>query len=246
MWYIARMSYLKQNLRYLRNKAGLKQEEFGALLGLSRDNIASYERGIEPKLDVLVRIGKILHVSLDALIQVDLSGQPPQSLPLPEAVPVAQAPVPPEKAFGQDPAKGAAQQRVPLYNIAAAAGLSGLANAPGPIIDYLYIPNMPQCDGVVYVSGQNMYPLIKPGDMVAFQHTQDLANGIFYGEMYLISFRIGNQDFTALRFIRESALGDGYVSLVSHNQSYGPKDIPLKSIRALALIKASISINSMA
>jgi transcriptional regulator with XRE-family HTH domain len=243
------MSYLKQNIRYLRNKKNLNQEEFGALLGLSRDNIASYERGIEPKLDVLARIGNLLHISLDDLILVDLSARQQAasgaSLPLIEATPVAKAPVSLDEGFVRSADQRIVKQQVPLYNIAAAADLAGLYNNKENIIDYLYIPNMPKCDGAVYVTGESMYPRIKSGDMVAFQHTHDLSNGIFYGEMYLISFYIGNQDFTTVKFIQKSELGDAFLKIVSQNQSYGPKDIPLKSIRGLALIKASISINSM-
>jgi phage repressor protein C with HTH and peptisase S24 domain len=99
---------------------------------------------------------------------------------------------------------------------------------------------------VVYASGPSMYPLIKPGDLIAYQHTLDLSNGLFYGEMYLVSFFIGNQDFTTIKFIHQSELGEGFIKMVSHNQAYSPKDIPLKSIRGLALIKACISITSMA
>jgi transcriptional regulator with XRE-family HTH domain len=204
------MSYIKQNFKYLRNKKGLKQEEFGALFGLSRDNIASYERGVEPKLDVLSNIGNVLHVSIDDLVNKDLAmedtehpepaEQPEGHIPLMESIPDSEH-AQPESEFVRRSDKRVDMQQVPLYNISASAGLVGLYNNTENIIDYIYIPNLPKCDGAVYVTGDSMYPLLKSGDIVAFQHTNDITNGIFFGEMYLISFFIGNQDFTTVKFI---------------------------------------------
>jgi transcriptional regulator with XRE-family HTH domain len=291
------MSYLKQNLRYLRHVKNLNQEEFGALFGLSRDNIASYERGIEPRLDVLSLIGKKLHIQLDALLNTDLGALPPrnpeenisltapppagpaprvpspapageapapfeealpspaaETLPSPVGVPAPAAEVPaPAAAEGRRKAEGADRKlaktrslpQVPVFNLAAPGGLAGFSDNREGMIDFVYIPNMPPCDGAVYITGESMYPLLRSGDMVLFQFTSDLDQGIFYGEMYLVSFFIGKQEFTALKFIQPSDLGAAYLKLVSHNQHFGSKDIPRKAVRALALVKASIRLNSM-
>jgi transcriptional regulator with XRE-family HTH domain len=244
------MSYFKQNIRYIRIHRGLNQEEFGALFKLSRDNIASYERGIEPKLDVLASIGKILHISLDDLVTTDLALGPPvparaQQAAAREPEAVAEGPAPPGELLAKKEARPLAPQQVPLYNIAAAGGLAGLVNSTGNIMGYLSVPNLPKCDGVAYVTGESMYPLLKSGDMVAFQYTGDLVDGILFGEMYLVSFLIGSQEFTAVKILQPSEQGGDYLKMVSINARYGPKDLSLQSIRSLALVKASISISSM-
>ena len=33
----------------------------------------------------------------------------------------------------------------------------------------IVIPNIPVCDGAVYVSGDSMYPILKSGDIVGFK-----------------------------------------------------------------------------
>lgn len=67
------MSYLAENIKHLRASINLNQEPFGELFGLSRDNIASYERGTEPKLTTLVKIVNYFHISLDDIVNVKLS-----------------------------------------------------------------------------------------------------------------------------------------------------------------------------
>jgi phage repressor protein C with HTH and peptisase S24 domain len=142
-------------------------------------------------------------------------------------------------------AKTRGQPQVPVFHLAAAGGLAGLAENKEGVVDFVYIPHMPPCDGAVYITGESMYPLLKSGDMVLFQFTSDLDQGIFFGEMYLVSFFIGKQDFTTVKFIQQSALGEAYLKLVSQNQHFGPKDIPRSAVRALALVKACIRLNTM-
>lgn len=63
---------LSKNIKFLRTKAGLNQEELAEKVGLNRDNITSYERGFAPKLDALLRIVKFFHVSVEELCELDL------------------------------------------------------------------------------------------------------------------------------------------------------------------------------
>ena len=51
---------LKLNIRYLRKKMNLSQEELANAIGLNRGNIASYESGTaEPKIANLVKMSKL-------------------------------------------------------------------------------------------------------------------------------------------------------------------------------------------
>ncbi|MBO5045053.1 MAG: LexA family transcriptional regulator [Alistipes sp.] len=136
-------------------------------------------------------------------------------------------------------------QAVPLYELDATAGLVSLFDehtrqAP---INHLQIPDLPPCDGALYVRGDSMYPLLKSGDIVLYKEVHDHSN-ILYGEMYLLSFTIAGDDYITIKYIQR-AEQPGMVRLVSHNPHHQPKDIPIDSIRALALIKASVRYCTM-
>jgi len=138
-------------------------------------------------------------------------------------------------------------QFIPLYNIEASAGLVELFQSHNKqnIIDTIKIPNIPKCDGAVYVTGDSMYPLLKSGDIIAYKEIHDFANDIFWGEMYIISIEVSGEEWISVKYIQKSEKGEEYVKLVSQNQNHQAKDVKLSKVRALALIKASIRINSM-
>lgn len=136
-------------------------------------------------------------------------------------------------------------QEVPLYDFTAAAGLQKLFGNQQNILNYISVPNLPKCDGAIYITGDSMYPLLKSGDIVLYKQVHDILNGIFWGEMYLLSILVDDEDLTTVKYIQKSDLGSEYIRLVSQNQHHSPKDVPLKSVRALASVKASIRINSM-
>jgi phage repressor protein C with HTH and peptisase S24 domain len=137
-------------------------------------------------------------------------------------------------------------QQIPLYNMEAIAGLVPLFNdsIKHIPIDYIQIPNLPKCDGAIYITGDSMYPLLKSGDIVLYKRVDDIINCIFWGEMYLISVDMGGEEYVTVKFIQKSDQPD-FIRLVSHNQHHDDKDVPVSKIRALAFVKASIRINSM-
>lgn len=137
-------------------------------------------------------------------------------------------------------------QRIPLYNIEGTAGLVPLFldhHSQQPI-DYIQIPNLPKCDGAIYIAGDSMYPLLKSGDIVLYKQINDVANNIFWGEMYLISLDIEGEEYITVKYIQRSEI-PGHVRLVSQNSHHADKDIDISSIKALAFVKASIRMNSI-
>lgn len=140
---------------------------------------------------------------------------------------------------------GKTSERVPLFNIEAVAGIVAIfedMHKQEPI-DYIEIPNLPQCDGAVYVTGDSMYPLLKSGDIIAYKVLNQIAN-IFWGEMYLLSILMDGDSFITVKYVQRTNK-DGWVKLVSQNQHHQEKEIPFDSIKFAALVKASIRINSM-
>lgn len=69
---ISPMNHFSKNIRYLRETAGLSQAKFATGFGVSRDNIASYERGSEPKVEFLTKVVNFYHISLEDLLNTDL------------------------------------------------------------------------------------------------------------------------------------------------------------------------------
>ncbi|BDD13045.1 hypothetical protein FUAX_54770 (plasmid) [Fulvitalea axinellae] len=142
---------------------------------------------------------------------------------------------------------GKEERLIPLYNIHATAGLVGLFQSPNQaeIVDTIKIPNLPKCDGAVFVTGDSMYPLLKSGDIVAYKQIHDFESEVFWGEMYLIAIEMASEEYVSVKFVQRSDKGDDYIKLVSQNQYHQPKDVHLSRVRAMALIKASVRLNSM-
>ncbi|HEU4496312.1 MAG TPA: S24 family peptidase [Flavobacterium sp.] len=137
-------------------------------------------------------------------------------------------------------------QQIPLYDIEAVAGLVPLfqdSKSQDPI-DHISIPHLPKCDGAVYVTGDSMYPLLKSGDIVLYKEIHDVANEIFWGEMYLLGIDMSGEEYVTVKYIQKSEIR-GCVKLVSQNKHHQDKDVELSKIKALALVKASIRVNAM-
>lgn len=62
------MNHLPQNIKTIRAITGLSQEGFSNLIGISRSNLAHYEVGGNPKLDLVIVFAKMFDITLDALI----------------------------------------------------------------------------------------------------------------------------------------------------------------------------------
>lgn len=136
------------------------------------------------------------------------------------------------------------QQAVRLYDVSAAANLKTLfANKEQNILGEITIPNIPKCDGAVYVNGDSMYPLLKSGDIIAYKEIHSF-NHIIYGEMYLISFELDGDEYLTVKYVNSSDKEDA-IRLVSYNPHHNPMDIPVASINAMGLIKFSIRKNTM-
>lgn len=138
-------------------------------------------------------------------------------------------------------------QDIPLFDLEAAAGIVSLFNdTHSNPIDFIRIPGIPKCDGAIHVTGDSMYPLLKSGDIVMYKKVMDPVGAIiFYGEMYIIAIEQDGDHYVVVKYVHKSDLGPDYVQLVSQNQHHDPIDVPKKSIRAMAIVRASIRINSM-
>lgn len=68
------MSFLADNIKYLRGRQKLSQQALADSLTLSRSNLAKYEKGVhDPGIEVLLRISRYFKMSVDLMLTVDLS-----------------------------------------------------------------------------------------------------------------------------------------------------------------------------
>lgn len=134
---------------------------------------------------------------------------------------------------------------VPLYDIDAAANLRTLmGDKTANILGRISIPNIPSCDGAVYVRGDSMYPLLKTGDIVAYKMVNDIQ-ALVDGEMYLVNLEMDGDEYLTVKYVHRSNKGEGWVQLASYNQHHGPMDVRVENIKAIALVKFSVRINTM-
>ncbi len=213
---------------------------FAKAAGLSAtvvENVVGSRRG-KPSYDVLERLCANANISPDWLItgHGEMLRQGDTQLSKVEI----------NKSFPLRTDKAVDIQSIPLYDINAAAGLTALFNDSASMtpLGYLQIPNLSHCDGAISVLGDSMYPLLKSGDVILYREVKDMQNSILWGEMYLLSFCIDNDDYICIKYIQKGDDSE-HIRLVSHNPYHSPKDIPVSSLRALALIKASVRYNTM-
>ena len=201
------------------------------------ENVVGTRQG-KPSFDVLVKVCANAHVSAEWL----LTGKG-------QMLAVTETQIATPKVVDQFPLKTDhpihTPQSVPLYELDAVAGLSSLFDTCTRHIpvNHLHIPDLPPCDGALYVRGDSMYPLLKSGDIVLYKEVRSPEN-ILWGEMYLLSFNLAGEQYISIKYIQKADT-PGLVRLVSHNPHHAPKDIPLDSINALALVKASVRFNTM-
>jgi phage repressor protein C with HTH and peptisase S24 domain len=210
--------------------------KFAQRMDTSEANIRNYRNKIAPKADFLMKLHKELEINFDWLLAED---DEMIKEPIPAQVNDTR------QTYFLKSDRREASQSVPLYDIEASAGLVKLFDKKEDVVDYILIPNLPKCDGAVYIKGDSMYPLLKSGDIVMYKQIQNIADGIFYGEMYLLSVSLDDEELVLVKYIQRSDLGENHIKLVSQNPHHSPKDILVRDIKSLALIKASVRINSM-
>jgi len=68
------MTYFKENLKYLRKKYNLSQQEVAECLGIKQRTYGNYEIGhSEPNLEMLSKIADFFITSLDKLVLISLN-----------------------------------------------------------------------------------------------------------------------------------------------------------------------------
>lgn len=225
-------------LNMLQNHYGLNKDiEFASLLGISSQVLSNWKK--RNTFDAELIYTKCLNISSEWLLTGNgemLKNRASNQLREPGEV------------YKLKTDRVLKEQSIPLYDLEATAGVVELfrnKNGKSKPIDFISIPNLPKCDGAIYVTGDSMYPLLKSGDIIMYKELENSIESIFFGEMYLLSIDLDGEEYVTVKWIHKSEKGEEFITVVSQNSHHQSKDIHLSNIKALALIKASIRINSM-
>ncbi|AZA83727.1 XRE family transcriptional regulator [Chryseobacterium lactis] len=75
------MSIFSDNIRFLRGKKEKTQQELADSLAITRSRYVAYEDGrSEPPIELIVKISKLFHVSIDLLVSVDIRKYPVEEI----------------------------------------------------------------------------------------------------------------------------------------------------------------------
>lgn len=219
-------------LRLIRKALGMTQEQLAQRLGVGKTALSMIETG---KARLSNRNKSFLVQEFNVSPEWLESGEGEMFNADPSLV----------KAFKLKTDNSLPMQSVPLYSIEGTAGLVPLFADHMSVepVNYIHIPNLPKCDGAIYVVGDSMYPLLKSGDIVLYKQLQSLED-VFWGDMYLLSIDINGEEYITVKYVQKSEQ-PGCVRLVSQNQHHADKDVAVDKIRAIALVKASIRMNSI-
>ena len=212
---------MRERLRLIRKELGLTQEALAQKLGIGKSALSMIETG---RASLSERNKNIIVQELNVNPEWLETGQGQMFFEQrPEAV------------FTNRTDRKLPTQSVPLYNIEGTAGLVPLFLDRESVrpVDYIHIPNLPRCDGAIYVVG----------DIVLYKQVSGIEN-IFWGDMYLLSIDIDGEEYVTVKYIQKSE-NEGCVKLVSQNPHHADKEVPVERIRALAFVKASIRMNSI-
>ncbi len=225
------METVGERIRLMRKQLNLTQEQMAQRLGVGKAALSMIETG---KARLSARNRNILVQDFNVNPEWIDSGKGKMFNAEPDLT-----------AFNHRTDRSLPLQSVPLYSIEGTAGLVPLFadEAKFEPVNYINIPNLPKCDGAIYVVGDSMYPLLKSGDIVLYKQLSDVRD-IFWGDMYLLSIDIDGEEYITVKYVQKSD-HEGYVRLVSQNQHHADKEVEINRIRAIALIKASVRMHTI-
>lgn len=134
--------------------------------------------------------------------------------------------------------------KIPIYNIQAAGNLQTLFAKSKPyFIGEFDMPNPPHCDGAIYVRAENMRPLVKGGDMLAYKQLHNIKN-LMSGEMYIVDYHLGGDNFLVIRYVKWEEKNET-LRLASYDKHYDDTIIPVSAVQAMARVMMVLNIRSM-
>lgn len=229
------MPKINENIRIIRRKTGLTQDQFARKLGIKRSLVGAYEEGrAEPRLELLHQMAHLVGISVDDFIGKDLTQHSGTQLPMQQA----------NYQRGKEvlvvTVDSDRKDNIELVPAKAAAGyLNGFA-------DQEYVKELPKFHLPILnqgtfrafeISGDSMLPIL-PGTIVIGEHIDDLQY-IKNGKTYiLVTKREGIVYKRVFNYLQKN----GKLFLVSDNRHYAPYQIDGEEVMEAWAAKAYISV----
>lgn len=226
------MTKLNENIRVLRKRLALTQDQFAQQLGTKRSLIGAYEEGrAEPKLELLQKMAEVFSISVDELIGKDFTSESASS----SAVNYKRG-----KEVLVVTVDNTQKDNIEFVPQKAAAGyLNGYADTEYvKELPHFSLPILKQGTYRAFeISGDSMLPLL-PGTIVIGEYVEDLKN-LKNGKTYvLVTQREGIVYKRVFNYLDEN----GTLFLVSDNRQYAPFQLHGSEVIEAWIAKAYISV----
>jgi transcriptional regulator with XRE-family HTH domain len=233
------MNIISNNLKFLRKNNQLTQEQFAEKIGIKRSLVGAYEEGrADPRLNNLLNISSIFHISVDDLISKDLSKEP--GIKQTDAFQKSTLHSSPLKILSITVDQNE-KENIELVPQKAAAGyLNGFS-------DPEYIEQLPRFQLPVLpstgtyrafeITGDSMLPL-QSGTIVIGKYLEDWRN-INSSATYIL---LSKKEGLVYKRIYPRLEDHGTLLLKSDNKLYDAYEIPVEEVMEIWEAKAYISL----
>lgn len=226
------MSNIANNLRYLRKKKGLTQQQFADLMEIKRSLVGAYEEHrAEPKYALLKKIAVFFNLSMDELVDEKITDKwKPKSIVDGSSLRILSITMDSEQ-----------NENIELVPVKASAGyLNGYADPE--FISDLPKFRLPMFNQGTYrafeLKGDSMLPL-NPGTVIIGEYEEDWHQ-IKPGQTYVVVSRTEGVVYKRVAFKFKSDKG---LKLLSDNKTYDPYWIEANDILEIWRAKAFISMD---
>ncbi len=221
--------FIPHNIKFLRKKFGFTQETFAQELGINRPSVGAYEEGrADPRLTTLSRMAELFQVSVDELINEDLTKE--------NRVPKQQVKV---LAVTVDSAEE--EEHIQLVPTKAAAGYTNGYSDPEYLTDLpkFNLPVLPKSGTyrAFEINGDSMLPIVS-GSIIVGKYVEQLKE-VSNGKTYVI---ITKNEGVVYKRVFNYLDEKGKFFLVSDNKSYDAYELDPDEIVELWEAKAFISL----
>jgi transcriptional regulator with XRE-family HTH domain len=222
------MIYFSSNFRTLRQKKNLSQQEIADALQLSRTKVNSYERGVQPPYELLIKIADFFKLSLDVLIKKDIASL--NGFELSKILEGSEIDISGKRLrLLTVTIKDNNQENIEMVGIKAQAGYVQGYGDPDFIqnLPKFSMPFLPQNKTYrcFQIKGDSMPPVME-GSWVTASYVQDW-NHIKDGDNYII---VTLNEGVVFKRVYNKLTSEKSLTLVSTNSDYAPYDVSVDQI----------------
>lgn len=228
------MGNVNKNIKFLRKKFSLTQEQFANKVGIKRSLVGAYEEDrAEPRLQTLSTIADTFDISMDMIINRDMSALSEEEVKNPEIIP-------PRLKVLSITVDNDDNENIELIPHKASAGyLNGYADPEFmEELPKFNLPILPKnvTHRAFEISGDSMLPL-PSGTVIIGQYIESVTH-IKNGKTYVL---LTQKEGVVYKRVFNYAEENNKLYLVSDNKVYSPYEVSISEVNEIWEAKAYIS-----